>query len=32
LDAGGPTNGPAPLMPDGTCPPEFPTKHKNLCY
>ena len=32
LDAGGPTNGPAPLMPDGTCPAEFPTKHKNLCY
>jgi hypothetical protein len=32
LDAGGPTNGPAPLMPDGTCPPEFPTKHQNLCY
>ena len=32
LDAGGPTNGPVPLMPDGTCPPEFPTKHENLCY
>ena len=32
LDAGGPTKGPAPLMPDGGCPPEFPTKHKNLCY
>jgi hypothetical protein len=32
LAAGGPTNGPAPLMPDGGCPPEFPTKHKNLCY
>jgi hypothetical protein len=32
LDAGGPTNGPAPLMPDGTCPLEFPTKHNNLCY
>ncbi len=32
LNAGGPTNGPAPLMPDGTCPPEFPTKHKTLCY
>jgi len=32
LDAGGPTNGPAPLMPDGTCPPEFPTKQQNLCY
>ena len=32
LAAGGPTNGPAPLMSDGGCPPEFPTKHKNLCY
>ena len=32
LDAGGPTKGPVPLMPDGGCPPEFPTKHKNLCY
>jgi hypothetical protein len=32
LNAGGPTNGPAPLMLDGTCPPEFPTKHNNLCY
>jgi len=32
LNAGGPANGPAPLMPDGNCPPEFPTKHKNLCY
>jgi hypothetical protein len=32
LDAGGPTKGPVPLMPDGSCPPEFPTKHKNLCY
>jgi hypothetical protein len=21
-----------PLMPGGTCPPEFPTKHQNLCY
>jgi len=32
LDAGGPTSGPVPLMPDGTCPPEFPTKQENLCY
>jgi hypothetical protein len=32
LDAGGPTNGPAPLMPNGTCPPEFPTEHNNLCF
>ena len=32
LDAGGTTKGPAPLMPDGGCPPEFPTKHNNLCF
>ena len=32
LDAGGPANGPVPLMPDGNCPPEFPTKHNDLCF
>jgi hypothetical protein len=32
LDAGGPTKGPVPLMPDGGCPKEFPTEHNNLCY
>jgi len=32
LDAGGPTSGPMPLMPDGDCPPEFPTKHNGGCY
>ncbi len=32
LDAGGPTNGPVPLMPDGDCPVEFPAKHVGLCY
>jgi len=32
LDAGGPTQGPVPLMPDGNCPPEFPTKHNDRCY
>jgi hypothetical protein len=32
LNAGGPTGGPVPLMPDGNCPPEFPTKHNNLCH
>jgi hypothetical protein len=32
LDAGGPTNGPVPLMPGGGCPSEFPAKHNNLCY
>jgi hypothetical protein len=32
LKAGGPTSGPVPLMPDGNCPPEFPTKQNNRCY
>jgi hypothetical protein len=32
FDAGGPTGGPAPLMPDGSCPPEFPTKQDGACY
>ena len=32
FNAGGPTNGPVPLMPDGGCPEEFPVKHNGLCY
>src|SRR5919107_1851072 len=28
FNAGGPTNGPVPLMPDGGCPVEFPVHHK----
>jgi hypothetical protein len=32
LKSGGPTSGPVPLMPDGGCPAEFPTKHAKLCY
>ena len=32
LDAGGPTEGPVPLMPGGSCPPEFPSEHNNLCF
>jgi hypothetical protein len=32
LEAGGPTSGPLPLMPDGGCPREFPSKRGNLCY
>ncbi|CAN5777066.1 hypothetical protein BH18ACT11_BH18ACT11_18020 [soil metagenome] len=32
LDAGGPANGPVPLMADGNCPAEFPVKHEALCY
>ena len=31
LEAGGPTSGPVPLMPDGGCPREFPTKREGLC-
>jgi hypothetical protein len=32
LEAGGPTSGPLPLMPDGGCPREYPTKREGLCY
>ena len=32
LEAGGPTSGPVPLMPDGGCPREFPTRQEGLCY
>ena len=32
LDAGGPTSGPLPLMPDGGCPREFPTMRDGACY
>jgi hypothetical protein len=32
FNAGGPSNGPVPLMPDGGCPKEFPVKHNGLCY
>lgn len=32
LDAGGPRSGPLPLMPDGTCPKEFPVKRGGACY
>src|SRR3712207_1413321 len=32
FDAGGPAGGPAPPMPDGSCPPEFPTKQNGACY
>jgi hypothetical protein len=32
FNSGGPTNGPVPLMPDGSCPVEFPVKHNGLCY
>jgi hypothetical protein len=32
FNAGGPSNGPVPLMPDGDCPVEYPVKHNGLCY
>jgi hypothetical protein len=32
LRAGGPEEGPVPAMPDGECPPEFPTKQGGACY
>jgi hypothetical protein len=28
----GPTIGPVPLMPDGSCPEEFPVEQNGLCY
>jgi hypothetical protein len=32
MDAGGPSDGPVPLMPDGGCPPEFPVGGNGVCY
>lgn len=32
LEAGGPTSGPVPLMPDGGCPREFPAMREGACY
>ena len=32
LDAGGPSSGPLPLMPNGGCPREFPTMRDGACY
>ena len=32
LEAGGPTSGPVPLMPDGGCPREFPIMRDGACY
>lgn len=31
MDAGGPTHGMIPTMPDGSCPAEFPTKQDGAC-
>jgi hypothetical protein len=32
LSAGGPTSGPVPLMADGGCPAEYPSKRNGLCF
>jgi len=32
MDAGGPTAGPVPLMPDGGCPQEYPVRRDDACY
>lgn len=32
FDSGGPSNGPVPLMTDGSCPAEYPAKHEGACY
>jgi hypothetical protein len=32
MDAGGPTAGPVPLMPDGGCPEEYPVRRHGVCY
>jgi hypothetical protein len=32
LEAGGPSSGPLPLMPDGGCPKEFPIMRDGACY
>ncbi len=32
MNAGGPTTGPVPMMPNGICPREFPTVRDSACY
>jgi hypothetical protein len=32
LEAGGPSTGPVPLMPEGGCPRAFPTMRDGACY
>ncbi len=32
FNSGGHSNGPVPLMPDGSCPAEFPVKTNGACY
>ncbi|MBA3473336.1 MAG: hypothetical protein H0T57_08965 [Rubrobacter sp.] len=32
MNAGGPADGPVPVMPGGGCPAEFPTERDGACY
>ena len=32
LQGGGPSSGPVPLMPDGSCPIEYPVKQNEACF
>ena len=32
MNAGGPTTGPVPMMPNGSCPRELPVKRDGACY
>lgn len=32
LEAGGPEEGPAPMMPGGSCPAELPVEQDDTCY
>ena len=32
FNAGGPSTGPVPLMPDGSCPVEYPVEQNGACY
>jgi hypothetical protein len=32
MNAGGPTDGPVPQMPEGGCPQEFPKQHRGACF
>jgi hypothetical protein len=32
MNAGGPSSGPVPVMPDGGCPREFPVERNGACY
>jgi hypothetical protein len=32
FNAGGPKAGPVPLMPDGSCPKEYPNRWDNACH